>query len=87
MNEGRYDLRGRLVASIENGTRTTTYGYDDRDNLVGITDPEMGGEMTATDDQILTERLPGDVVATFGYDETCRDQSLRWEKAAGCSPL
>jgi RHS repeat-associated protein len=83
-----YDLRGRLVSSIEDGSRTITYDYDDNDDVISVTDPDMGGAMTATydaDGQILTESLPGDLTATYRYDESGRDQSLRWEKTAGCS--
>lgn len=83
----RYDLRGRLIQRTI-GTRVTTYGYDDRDNLISVQDTEVGAPITATydlDDDLVTETLPNGLVRSASYDETGRVREVRWDNTSGCS--
>ncbi|MBB4662204.1 RHS repeat protein [Conexibacter arvalis] len=83
-----YDLRGRVRSTVEDDSRTTTYGYDDRDNLVSVTDPDAGGAITAAydaDGQLIRESLPNGIEGFFGYDVAGYPSTLRWEKMVGCT--
>ena len=83
-----YDLRGRESSATEGGTRTTNYGYDDRDNLTSVTDPDVGSAVTAgydTNDNLTTETLPNGLQLTETYDPTDDPLQLLWTKTTNCS--
>lgn len=83
-----YDLRGRIVETVEDGDRHKTYQYDDRDNVLAIDDPALPDPVEATygpDGELLTEELPIGLRASFAYDPTGRPSELRWDKVTNCS--
>ncbi|MGB7156439.1 MAG: RHS repeat-associated core domain-containing protein, partial [Tepidisphaeraceae bacterium] len=84
----RYDLRGRLIETVEDGSRTVTFGYNDRDELVSVIDPDVGSAITATydpDGQLASELLPNGLEVTQTYDAAGRPSQMRWTKITGCS--
>lgn len=83
----RYDLRGRKTSQTVDGA-TTTYGYDDRDNLTSVNDPAVGSAITASYDlnnNLASETLPSGLVMTEYYDETDLPTRMAWDKTSGCS--
>lgn len=83
----RYDLRGRKISQTVAGA-TTTFGYDDRDNLTSVTDPAVGTAITASydlNDNLASETLPNALVMTELYDETDQPTQMTWTKTSGCS--
>ncbi|MDA0182472.1 hypothetical protein OJ997_19340 [Solirubrobacter phytolaccae] len=82
-----YDARNRMTGRTRS-TTTTTYGYDDRDNVTSVNHPQLGAAVTATydvDDRITTETLPNGLQAAFTYDEVSDPKKLTWTKTTGCS--
>lgn len=83
-----YDLRGRLTRTVEDDSRTVRYAHDARNNVVGVTDPDAGGTISATYDPegaLLTETLPTGLRASMSYDVAGRPEALVWEQTTGCS--
>jgi RHS repeat-associated protein len=78
---------GRRTSMTVDG-ETTTYGYDERDNLTSVTDAGIGSAITATydlDGNLASETMPNGLVATETYDEAGRPGQLTWTKTTGCS--
>lgn len=65
-----YDASGLLIAGSE-GSRTTTFGYDDKRRLTSVTDPLNRTVKFGYDgsDRMVTQTLPGGRTVAFQYDE------------------
>ncbi|ADB49122.1 YD repeat protein [Conexibacter woesei DSM 14684] len=83
-----YNLRGRMTQTVEDGGRTVRYGYDTRENLITVNDPDLSGPITAdydADGMPTNETLPSGLRARYVYDESGTPTSLTWEQTTGCA--
>jgi YD repeat-containing protein len=64
-----YTPQGQL-ATVTQGTRTTTFTYDARGRVERVTDPLSREALFAYDlaDRMVSQTLPGGRTVTFGYD-------------------